>query len=919
MSKFIKLVVSTFVLLALITSGAIPSSALNSGLRATSQGTKLTDTGELAIKQLRSCLAETPVLNAYYLIDESGSMFGELYPDASDPSYQRIPILQNSMEELSKLADTSGNLPISVNYAAGFFGDNFTADIPWSPLTQENLDAKKDELSVRIQSPDRRMTNWTAGLEGAQQQLANPPEVGCSLLIWLTDGEINVRQGVEASFQALADLCGKPVNGYEPSSTPGLLASMREQKITVIGVLLDPAQVPSERKAWMQSLVESTNSEGQNPCGNGKITKSERAGAFINASSTNDLAFQFLRLGAVVSGGADGVINPDGTFTIDPGVTQFKILSQVGLENLQLLSPSGKSVDLSSVAKNSGGATSIQISISEKNQYGKWKLVGAEGSSNSLLLFADLRIRPTGLSVNPENTKGMFKLAVAVGNESLQNIDMYEFTVSATTSVNGKSSEIASFSSSEVSDGTAVIKVSNPSQLADVRFRIKNLKVGDQLLSEKYRTIDFSQYPSLVTNYDFGISRGHNQPAQGTVTLFGPSASDGLVCSDSKSLNPTVIADDANRKNWDIKAAGLNLDQDGCFVVKQGTKTEVPLQISNSKSANSKDVELALPLHVSNAAGDAPLKSQVDIKFSTQMINNPFVYWAVIAFLILLVLLIPLLVMYLINRFTTKIEHGDDVVRAVIPAQFTTKDDNIIARNAVSYDYNTALDKLEKPQELFKMQSPQKDAKSITDSEVGTFKAVIPVMPFRSPWFELIAPSGFIALTGKTPTRLQENRYKLGNRAPFGGQVSRTWVALVKEDDLLRAGDDPIDGKIVIFDKRGRGGSDRPKQRLLEVQHEAKLSSRLSNIRTALQTAKPKKAKEFTPPPAESQGPTVPPMPPMPGGSVPGAVPPPPPGNKPMRPSVGGASSAPRSTGFPPAPPTGPGSIPPPPPLPGKR
>ena len=189
-------------------------------------------------------------------------------------------------------------------------------------------------------------------------------------------------------------------------------------------------------------------------------------------------------------------------------------------------------------------------------------------------------------------------------------------------------------------------------------------------------------------------------------------------------------------------------------------------------------------------------------------------------------------------------------------------------------------------------------------------------MPFRSPWFELIAPAGFVVLTGKTPTRLQENRYKLGDRAPFGGQISRTWVALVKEEDLLRAGDDPIDGKLVIFDKRGRGGSDRPKQRLLEVQHEAKLSTRLANVRNAIQTAKPKKAKEFTPPPVEEQGI---PVPPMPGGSVPGAVPPPMPGRGPVRPSVSGSPSVPQTPGLPPVPPANPGSIPPPPPLPGKR
>ena len=915
MMRTIRIIVSVFVSIALIATGSAAATAITPSSRIIIQEKKLTDTGENAIKQLRRCLAETPTLNAYYLVDASGSLYGD---GGTDPNFMRSDILRESMAQLSSLSDEGDGQTISVNYALGLFGTQASPRIGWTPLNAADLAEQQANLDANIRTEPQGWTNWPAGLQMAQEALSSAPGPSCSLLIWLTDGQIKFGDSpaLEASAtQELANLCGREVLGASPETTPGLFEQLRRSGVTVVGVMLDVTQADEPRKWWMQSLVEANDGQGR-LCGQGEISKGERAGAFINASSPNDLSFQLLRLGAVVSGGADGTINADGSFEINPGVTKFKILSQVPVENLQLVSPSGASIDLASVSKSTSGTTSILVPISDKKQYGNWKLVGADGSSNSLLLYADLKIRPTALSVNDSDTKGQFNLAIAVGNDTLQNIEDYDFTVVATTKVDGKTTEIGSFTEEDIANGKAVIKVSNPSSLGDVRFRVKDLQAGDQSLSEQYRTVDFSQYPAIVTNYDLGVSRGHTEPAKGNITMFGPSSGDGLICDDSKKLTPVVITDDAKRKDWDVKAQGLTLDANGCFVIKQGAKTEIPISVISSKSANSKHVELALPLHVSNAAGDAPLKSAIDISFSTQMINNPFVYWAVIIFLILLVLLIPLLVMYLINRLTTKIEHGDDVVRAVVPVQFTTKEDNIIARNAGSYDYNTAIDKLEKPQELFKMQSPHADAKSITDSEVGTFKAVVPLMPFRSPWFELIAPAGFVALTGKTPTRLQENRYKLGDRAPFGGQISRTWVALVKEEDLLRAGDDPIDGKLVIFDKRGRGGSDRPKQRLLEVQHEAKLSTRLANVRNAIQTAKPKKAKEFTPPPAEEQGI---PVPPMPGGSVPGAVPPPMPGRGPVRPSVSGSSSAPQSPGLPPVPPANPGSIPPPPPLPGKR
>lgn len=918
--RIIRYFFAAFIALALICSGSATAVAVNQSSRIVIQNKKLTDTGETAIKQLRRCLAETPTLNAYYLVDASGSLYGD---GGTDPNFMRSDILRESMAQLSSLSDAGDGQAINVNYALGLFGTEAVPRIGWTPLNAGDLAEQQANLDGNIRTEPLGWTNWPAGLQMAQDALNSAPGPSCSLLIWLTDGQIKFGDSpaLEASAtQELANLCGREVMGASPQATPGLFEQLRRSGVTVVGVMLDVTQADEPRKWWMQSLVEANDGQGR-LCGQGEITKSERAGAFINASSPNDLSFQLLRLGAVVSGGADGIINADGSFEINPGVTKFKILSQVPIENLQLITPAGATVDLASVAKTTSGTTSIQVAIADKKQFGKWKLVGAEGSSNSLLLYAELRIRPTALSVNDSDSKGTFNLAVAVGNDTLQNIEDYDFTVIATTKINGKTTEIGSFTAAEVAKNKAVVQVSNPASLGEVRFRIKGLQAGDQLLSEQYRTIDYSQYPSLVTNYDFGVARGHTEPATGTITMFGPSNADGLICDDSKTFSPVVVSDDAKRNDWKANAKGLNFDANGCVVIKQSTKVEVPIAVISSKSANSKHVEVALPLHVSNAAGDAPLKSEIDITFSTQMINNPFVYWAVIVFLILLVLLIPLLVMYLINRLTTKIEHGDDVVRAVIPVQFTTKDDNIFARNVGSYDYNTAIDKLEKPQELFKMQSPQSDAKSITDSEVGTFKSVVPVMPFRSPWFELIAPAGFVALTGQSPTKLQEKRYSLGNKAPFNGQISRTWVALVKEEALLRAGDDAIEGKLVIFDKRGRGGSDRPKQRLLEVQHEAKLSTRLANVRSAIQTQKPKKAEKFTPPPASAT--TDMPLPPMPGGSVPGSVPPPPPSAGPRRPGSTGpfvSPASPSSNGpTPPPPPPGPGSIPPPPPLPGKR
>jgi len=905
MRKFVALfaagivAVLTFSGLGFVGAAATPSETL------VLRSERLTETGERALQELRNCLAETPVLNAYYLIDQSGSLYPEF--QGFDAEKTRVPILQQSMQQLVSLSEIeSAENPITVNFAAGFFGNNFESLTSWVQLTPENLAAQQQSIATFVDRGSLGATNWFAALTAAERELSISPQPGCKLLVWLTDGEIDFG-GEENSWQELANLCGKPVDGYQPVRSGGLFEQLRREQVTVVGVYLNP-NTPTGRAAWMQSLVEANDASGKKPCGTGEITRGERAGAFINAKSTGDLAFEFIRLGEIISGSADGVIEADGSFSIEAGVTSFRILSQAPLAGLSLVNPRGQTVDLSSSTKQVGEAVQIETDITSTADFGKWQLLGAEGAASSLFLSADLRVSSSPLLVNSAQSSGRIQLTLDVVDARIQSLDDYTFDLTASIRLDGKQVELASFSSAELEGGFVSVDIPDPKNLGLVTFRMKNVRAGEQALADIPRVLDYSIYPSLVEVNDFGLARGRVEPAQGSLQFFGPAAGSGAICF-AQNEGVTVVSDPGERTDWAVTGLPSG-DNQGCVAIGQAESLAIPIELGSQTAANASGVQLTLPVVARSAESSLALPAVVAVTFSTQVINNPVVYWTIVALLLLLAALIPLLVMYLINKLTTKIEHGDDLVRAVLPVQMSTKNDNIMVRESPNSGYDAKVGEVSKPQEVFKMQSPHKDARSITDGEVGTFRAVVPILPFTPPWFEVVAQDGDVLLTGSTPSRFQESRYKLGRKAVFNGQISRTWVAIVREADLMKAGDDPFDAKLVIFDKRGRGGSDRPKQRLLEVQHEAKLSTRFAQIRTAIAAASPKKHAERAneTPPENTFGVDVPPIPG--GGNAPGAVPPPPPpsGNKRPR----GVSATPN----PGAPPSPPGSVPPPPPPP---
>ena len=438
--------------------------------------TSLTETGERAIQDLRRCLGEKDTLDVYYLIDQSQSL------EKTDPFNKRAEVLSDSLQQLASLSDASRGLKISWNVA--FFADDFyAAPEGWRDLNTGNAMKSARELASEIQNraPDGR-TNWLKALTSAQVELKKQKRLtqGCQVLIWLTDGGLNVENDVAKSFEAMNSLCGQIVvpSGASLDLGNGPLFELRQADVTVFGVLLDvvgPGIQDSypERKTWMQALVEGSGPLTVNEvsksvnCGDGTgiIPANHSAGAYIRAQSAADLSIQFLRLGGVLRGGSTSSINPDGSFAINPGVAAVTILTLEPASQIQLFDASGDSA-LSSKGvrvREKAGATAIEITVESAEDFGRWKILGTEPADTVLIAYSALTIEPSNQNALITGKASEIVVDAKVSDPALFSINDYRFVyVVSQVSGDGSLTRVASGNQRDFQMGSLMINLPPP-------------------------------------------------------------------------------------------------------------------------------------------------------------------------------------------------------------------------------------------------------------------------------------------------------------------------------------------------------------------------------------------------------------------------------------------------------------------------
>ncbi len=865
----------------------------------------LSENGSAAIADLRTCLASSDVLNVYYLIDNSGSLAAGDGDPGTDPDKLRAPILANSLDQLGALGGEA-----TVNWGAGFFSTGFSSAIPFRPWTE----GSPDDLSSAIEDAEPRgYTNWPAALAGAQHELADQQaaQPGCQVLIWLTDGQLDTAAPAgpgQEDYDAINELCGSTLDDRgDPASDAGIFNAFRQSGIVVIGALLAVDETTKTTASpVMQTLVEGSAPGTETTCGVQPIPDTYVHGAFVEASDAQGLAQVFARLGAEVGGGYPQPFNADGSFWIDPGVARMRIVTGA---DWTLTPPAGSGWDPASTAaeqpwatvSTGNGVTIIDVDTRAPDADGSW--VFDTTDARALYLFSDLTIQfdaknSIELSADGSASATLGAQVVDAGGDAA-SLDVYgvaEFRASYLDPAGAQVDLPGAAVDPATGDITIPIPEDFPSAQLTVTATIDPLQTDAHQLAlapvssrQTVATVLPAEFPRAVAlPVQLDPLEGSDGEAVGTLKVSGPeSGGDGTVCLPT---DPTIISDAGERGGdwkWDVTS---DLDSERCVTVPQGGEVSITLAASNPIAADSA-VQASLPVEFRSAAGDS-VTQQVPVAFTSTRPINTVAVAGLALLLLLLGILVPMIVLWFVNRWTTKLDVGSGTQRASFPIVFTADRVSIPASAKSDSELSNS----------FIYQSPRGGVRSLRDADLGEIRARVSWFPIAEPWYE-IAPSGaariLMARAGRTSTGAED----ASGRMRFSSlPLDRFWAVVVTDSELAKfARGTEARGTAVVYHRASPGEAGQYSRRLSEIATEPKLLERVRRAAGALKDAggdraqvggttssapqRPPASASVPPRPGGSSGAGAPPrttgMPPRPGGIPPRPADPPPPSGRP--------------------------------------
>ncbi|MFT4220171.1 MAG: hypothetical protein QM611_06605, partial [Microbacterium sp.] len=788
----------------------------------------LSDAGQQAIADLRTCLASNDVLNVYYLIDSSGSLARADDGGAgSDPETMRADILAASLEQLGRLHESA-----TVNWGAGFFSSDFSATIGWREWRKSGPDQL--EKAIRDREPGG-FTNWPAALAGAQRELSAQQgrKPGCQVLVWLTDGQIDISapdgQGRE-DRDALNAMCGAAlVSDGASASGRGVFNALRQSGVVVVGALLATDKKAAAAGQVMRPLIEGSGSVGsqEKTCGESPIPSGYAHGLFVEATSPDALSQVFLQLGAQVAGGYPQPFEADGSFWIDPGVARFRIVLS---GNWTLTPPAGSALEPASgsaqqpwATVSAHNGTVIDVDTTDPAAQGQWRLDA--GNAKSLFLFSDLAIvfrKANTIERSPDGTTTATLVARVrtLGGEKT-GLDVFGTADFAAWLVEsgGARRELAD---AEVDRATGRITIPVPADVTAAEVVVAasidplttsphGLALAPITTQQRVKTVLPKEFPR-VAELPVRLSdlEGSDGEATGTIRIAGPeSGGAGTVCI---AANPIVTSDSAAReKSWRW-TLDPGLDADGCVAIAEGEERELALTAANHEAADSA-VQATVSVELRSAKGDS-LAQDVPIAFtSTHPVNTGLVVALALALLALGVLL-PLVGLWLVNWLTTRLDLDPQIQRAVFPVRLRAS--GVDFPDAPSSD--TALS------ERFHYRGAQSDQRALDDADLGRIKAVVPWFPLRAPAYTITPPAERALVAART------GRAAAGERMPDGSlrfahlPFAALWAVTVPRAELLRTQrGDEIVGTAVIYHRFDPASREQYRERLAELARDTSL------------------------------------------------------------------------------------------------
>lgn len=292
--------------------------------------------------QIAGCISGADNLLVSVVVDESRSL------RTTDPSSLRVQGITTAIDSLEQLTTAIGD-ETNVEVSLSTFARSFSTLVGWRTLDAPTAQRLRSTAERSLPTRDAGdATDYRQALTGAKRQLDKRQRAlgdphACKLLLWFTDGALDVD---EQTGRAAQELC----------QVGGIADAVREDGIAIVALALFRPEggVTQAQRDQLRSVAEGTG--GGQTCGRSPIPSDSAGGVYLRADDPAALQQLFAGAGALVAGGTpvaevacpsarcrDGVYRLD----IDAGLAGARVLvNGSGANRVSVVSPSGRRIKL---------------------------------------------------------------------------------------------------------------------------------------------------------------------------------------------------------------------------------------------------------------------------------------------------------------------------------------------------------------------------------------------------------------------------------------------------------------------------------------------------------------------------------------------------------------------------------------------
>ena len=689
-----------------------------------SSSNHLSEWGKDAVEQIATCInssGQKDVVNVLYLIDESGSL------KWNDKNNLRVQGLKASLDEFARIKTYRPYF--TINRAFTTFADGFApvAELKgWQELDEDTLKSDKEWIESDVPGLiEGDSTDYAKALEGAYNFFK--PQVtrnSCNVLVWFTDGAININPGpgFEATILGFEKICGiNPVTGQKTNQDP-IINKFRSSGINIQGILLRNRDVLENPERYRQTR-EDMESESRGMTFFSPIVEysgSVDTGYFVNngrelpitcgspsgakgvvteVENPIDIIWPPTEFECVTSSGR--VLEPQNGFVnIDPGFSRFRasaIKDGFTLKNgagTTIATSQGEAtedVDISyfgfeDVAISVSGNISDDAAVLKP---GKWEFTTAQNSEKVFCGYLDLAVeirndpcyenencafsgvitrngRPVDFSVYEDS-----ELRYGLVNPVNQDISYSGLSFDGQGKFKGTFSPAGAIDANGIANLIVTLDVETKS---GYKFVFSAIQGVQPLPLGLYPEIN----PNPINSEDFTTQLlGKSGTASAPITLKGPTRGAGEIC-----FGELEIRSDPDPKRVNDYTATINgndLEPGYCVSLASGEELPATLEIKNSSAAEG-TVSGFIPVTL-KSSGQPDISNQIPVTFDSTVEYNTSRRMIIFVICLLLGLLLPLTALKILQVRAARITVSP-LSKATTPVILSASGDFVTIRRA---------------------------------------------------------------------------------------------------------------------------------------------------------------------------------------------------------------------------------------------